>query len=190
MKTCELAWNKKKGIWACRRRTSTRVWTRRHNSSSRRTRSTSSRRSSRLWPPCLSPGSLTLTTLTRHSCSSTPLSPPLTALPSSFTFTTSRRSSMSSVSVLTKERFGFGFGFFVFTFLIFCYLFGWVIIWFSRSLAVFCSVCLVAENVIVCYFWFCVCYEFVWMMRKCRKCRRVGGKVCLILEGFIGFLWV
>ena len=52
----------------------------------------------------------------------------------------------------------------------------------------FCSVCLVAENVIVCYFWFCVCYESVWMMRKCRKCQRVGGKVCLILEGFIGFI--
>ena len=53
----------------------------------------------------------------------------------------------------------------------------------------FCSVCLVAENVIVCYFWFCVCYESVWMMRNRTKCRRVGGKVCLILEGFIGFLW-
>ena len=33
----------------------------------------------------------------------------------------------------------------------------------------FCSVCLVAENVIMCYFWFCVCYESVWMMRKCRN---------------------
>ena len=54
----------------------------------------------------------------------------------------------------------------------------------------FCSVCLVAEDVIVCYFWFCVCYESVWMMRKCRKCRRVGGKVCLILEGFSGFFVV
>ena len=30
----------------------------------------------------------------------------------------------------------------------------------------FCSVCLVAENVIMCYFWFCVCYESVWMMRN------------------------
>ena len=38
----------------------------------------------------------------------------------------------------------------------------------------FCSVCLVAKNVIVCYFWFCVCYESVWMMRKYRKCRREG----------------
>ena len=54
----------------------------------------------------------------------------------------------------------------------------------------FCSVCLVAENVIVCYFWFYVWYEFVWMTRKCRKCQRVGGKVCFILEGFRGFLWV
>ena len=35
----------------------------------------------------------------------------------------------------------------------------------------------------------CVCYESVWMIKKCRKCQRVDGKVCLILEGFSGFLW-
>ena len=82
--------------------TLTRAQTRRHSSSSRRTRSMSLRRSSRLRPPCLSPGSsLALTTSTRHSCSSAPSPPPLTVPPSSFTFTTSRRSSTSLVSVLT-----------------------------------------------------------------------------------------
>ena len=82
--------------------TSTRVQTRRRSSSSRRTRSTSLRRSSRLRPSCLSLGSsLALTTSTGHSCSSAPQLPPLTVPPLSFTFTTSRRSSTSSVSVLT-----------------------------------------------------------------------------------------
>ena len=35
----------------------------------------------------------------------------------------------------------------------------------------------------------CVCYDSVWMIKKCRKCQSVDGKVCLILERFSGFLW-
>ena len=53
----------------------------------------------------------------------------------------------------------------------------------------FCSVCLVAENVIMCYFWFVFVTSLFGIIKKCRKCQRVDGKVCLILEGFSGFLW-